>query len=333
MSKESVRAIGLLSGGLDSILAVKCMLEQGISVIPVHFLMPFMRSNPQTVANSQLQRNCQRFGIELQIISLGQSFLDMVMSPAHGHGRNLNPCIDCKIFFLLEARRLLDSLQADFIFTGEVLGQRPMSQHLWALQEIERKAGLEKRLLRPLSALQLPPTEAEEKGWVDRSKLFAITGRSRKEQMRLAAAWGIVDFPNPGGGCLLTEKHFCARLHDLIDHGSASLRNCRLLQHGRYFRLSESFFLIVGHNQADNESIRGLAETGDCLIEPESLPGPTALGIGRFDDETLDTALSIVARYTAPDAETVTVRQLQNGSQTVHTVRPLDEVRVRACLI
>jgi len=333
MKNNNIKAVGLLSGGLDSILAVKCMLEQGIDVIPLHFLMPFIRSTPDIIAHSSMKKYCDQLGLKLRVITLAQEYLDMVKAPHHGHGRNLNPCIDCKILFLREAKKVMDHEHADFIFTGEVIGQRPMSQHLWALEEIERKAGLEGLLLRPLSAKRLPATRAEKNGWINRDKLYDITGRSRKEQLRLAAQWEIDDFPNPAGGCLLTEKHFCARLSDLISHDMASLRNCELLKYGRYFRLSDSFILIVGRFQVDNDAIRCLAEENDWLLDPETVPGPTAIGIGQAGVCDINTAQAIIARYTKPDAETISIRLVKNRKETITPASPLEEHRVRALLI
>ncbi len=333
MDKKIIKAVGLLSGGLDSILAVKCMLEQGISVIPVHFLMPFMRSSPESVENSSMKRHCDQFGLTLRVITLADDYLAMVMHPMHGHGRNLNPCIDCKILFLHEAGKVMKQEGADFIFTGEVIGQRPMSQHLWALEEIEKKAGLEGLLLRPLSAQRLPPTQAEQQGWIDRKKMFAISGRSRKEQLRLASQWGIEDFPNPAGGCLLTERHFCARLADLISHRAATLRNCELLKFGRYFRLSDDFFLIVGRSRSDNDAIRKLVAEEDCLMDPETVPGPTAIGVGDPDDASMHAAMGITARYTDPDADFVTLRLVREGKVSIHRTDTMEDLRVKALMI
>ena len=227
----------------------------------------------------------------------------------------------------------MEQEQADFIFTGEVIGQRPMSQQLWALEEIERKAGLEGLLLRPLSARKLPPTLAEKNGLIDREQLFAITGRSRAQQLALAARWEIEDFPNPAGGCLLTEKHFCLRLADLMAHDSATVRNCELLKFGRFFRLSPEFFIIVGRSQGDNDAISQLWQPGDILIDPQTLPGPTAIGVGTVDKQCLDTAMGIVARYTSPEAEHLAIRHTDKNVQVISQIEPLDDAKVRALMV
>lgn len=322
-----------MSGGLDSILAVKCILEQGIRVIPIHFLTPFLRCSEEDVAQSSMKRQCREFGLELKIIRLDLNYLEMVKNPGHGHGRNLNPCIDCKILFLKEARKVMDQEGASFVFTGEVIGQRPMSQHLDALRTIEQRSGLEGLLLRPLSARLLPPSLAEKNGWVDRQRLHGISGRSRKEQIQLAASWGIRDFPTPGGGCLLTERFFCARLQDLIDHGAATPRNCEMLKFGRFFRISPSFFLVVGRNRTDNEALLKLADPQAILLEAEDQPGPTAVGIGRADEQALEIAMAITARYTAPQGDSVWMGCTRNGEQSRQAVKPLEESRVRQFLI
>lgn len=333
MNNKKIKAIGLLSGGLDSILAVKIILDQGIEVIPVHFLMPFMRSTRESIEASSMKAQCDRLGVPLRVRYLGDEYMQIVRNPSHGHGKNLNPCIDCKILFLHEAVKLMQDEGASFIFTGEVIGQRPMSQQSWALDLIEKEAGLAGLLLRPLSALKMTPTIPEEKGWVDRSKLFGITGRSRKAQIRLAAELGIEDFPNPAGGCLLTEKFFCARLDDLLRHEEASIRNIELLKFGRFFRLTEHFFLIVGRNQADNQTIVNLADPQDCLLSPETLPGPTGLGVGTFDPDTLDLAMGIIARYTDSDAETVRISLSHKGQVTVYDIPPVEETELREHLV
>jgi hypothetical protein len=222
---------------------------------------------------------------------------------------------------------------AAFIFTGEVVGQRPMSQQSWALDLIEKKAGLEGLLLRPLSALRMAPTIPEEKGWVDRSKLFGITGRSRKEQIRLAAALGIDEFPNPAGGCLLTEKFFCARLQDLLTNGVASLRNIDLLKFGRHFRLSENFFLVVGRNHPDNEAIKSLAQGDDYLLAPDAIPGPTGIGVGKPDEACLETAAGIIAYYTRPEADSVPLCLNHRGESRRLVVSPMEEAEMRSLMI
>ena len=216
-SKKRRRAIALLSGGLDSTLAAKLVIDQGIAVEAISFLSPF--STCSSREDCAAVSAASRLGARLKLVDLEDEYFETVKNPKHGYGKNLNPCIDCKIFMLKKAREYAEVVQADFIVTGEVLDQRPMSQHLKALNLIEREAGLEGKLLRPLSARLLPETEAEKKGWVNRNLLLDFRGRARRRQMDLAEALGIVDYPSPAGGCLLTEPLFCARLKDLLEHG------------------------------------------------------------------------------------------------------------------
>lgn len=303
-----MKAIGLVSGGLDSILAVKAIMEQGIEVIPVHFLMPFVKYNIDTVNNCSAKKLCDQLGVPLRVVHLTEEYFNMLKDPEHGYGKNLNPCIDCKILFLRKAKEMLDTEGASFVFTGEVIGQRPMSQKKWALHEIEKKAGLEGLLVRPLSALCMDETIPQKEGWLKKEKLFAFNGRTRTPQIELAAKWGIVDFPAPAGGCLLTEREFCSRLKDIIDHENLTVRECEFLKVGRYFRLSEDFTLSVGRDKAQNDALTKLAGPNDFVFKSSDLPGPTAVGRGVLTEEIKQLCAKIIARYTAPKADSVEIK-------------------------
>ena len=258
-----MRAIGLVSGGLDSALAIFLLKKQGIEVIGLSFLSPFWESK------NTLKRLAQELEIELREIEVGEEYLELLKNPQFGYGKNLNPCIDCKIWMLKEARREMEKEGASFVFTGEVVGQRPKSQLKNTLRLIEKQSGLEGYLLRPLSAKLLPPTIPEEKGWVKREELLDLQGRGRKRQLELAEKWGIKHFSPPAGGCLLTDPNFSRRLKDLWESEEAyNFESVELLKVGRHFRLRPSFKLVVGRNQIENEKLKEFVREDDILFFP-----------------------------------------------------------------
>lgn len=291
-----MRAIALISGGLDSILAARLVKEEGITVIPLYFRIPFCHKTKEIPGPLPLVKN--NLGLDLEIIDIGSDFLKLIANPRYGFGANMNPCIDCKILMLEKARGVMGDYKADFIVTGEVLGQRPMSQHRQALELIEKKSGLEGLLLRPLSAKLLPETIPEKKDWVSRDKLLGIGGRSRRAQMALAQKFGMKDYPNASGGCLLTDPRFAQRLKELIVHKELSLENIELLKIGRHFRISEHAKLIVGRDEKEDRLLEALAREGDYLFLPNAkLAGPTSLGRGRFEKGLVDLSCRITCRY------------------------------------
>lgn len=294
-----MRAIALVSGGLDSILAARVIKEQGIDVLPLHFEIPFCHRKKQIVPDKGIHALVNRgLARELRVVDISVDFLELVLRPKYGFGSNMNPCIDCKIFMLKKAKGLMKTWDAQFVITGEVLGQRPMSQHRRALELIEKESGLEGLLLRPLSAGILPETLPEKSLWVSRSKLFNFSGRSRRPQMELARALGIDKYPNPAGGCLLTDPQFSCRLRDLINHQAFNMDNVRLLKLGRHFRLDMHSKLIVGRNKQENEELETAAYPGDYLFMPDKeLAGPTCLGKGIFNRQLLQISSQITCRY------------------------------------
>jgi len=294
-----MKAIAMISGGLDSILAARIVKEQGIKVIPLNFKIPFCQRKKNFRPNQDLATFVRNnLGEELKEIDISEDFLNLLLEPKHGFGSQMNPCIDCKILMLKQAKKLFDSWQVQFVITGEVLGQRPMSQHRRALEAIEKESGLEGLLLRPLCARFLAETIPEKEGWVRRQELFNISGRSRRAQIALARSFNILDFPNAAGGCLLTDKQFSSRLQDLINHHSLNSRNIELLKIGRHFRLNPSAKLIVGRNEAENLELEKLARGEDYLFIPgEELAGPASLGMGEFNDELLQLSCAIATRY------------------------------------
>ena len=244
-----MKAIALFSGGLDSILAVKLVERQGIDVIPVHFYTWFTGHKEE----SFVKMCAKEYGIRPIVVDVSQKFLDVLFAPKYGYGQGMNPCIDCKIFFFREAKRIMEEREAKFIVSGEVVGQRPMSQRKDTLKLIEKESGLEGLILRPLSAKVLPETLPEKLGWVDRNALEGIQGRGRKRQLELAREFGIKSIPSPAGGCILTDPTFSKRLKILMEVvGRPSLDEIRLLRLGRMFRL-KGCILIIGRNERENQ--------------------------------------------------------------------------------
>jgi tRNA-specific 2-thiouridylase len=288
-----IRALGLLSGGLDSALAAALLLEQGLEVVALHLESPVScRSDVREVARD--------LGIPLTVRAKGAEYLRLLRDPRWGYGRNLNPCVDCRVFMLRRSREYLEESGADFLFTGEVLGQRPMSQLSGKLRLIDRQAGAAGLVLRPLSARLLAETEPERRGWVDRSRLLAISGRSRHVQLAEAARLGLRRYQSPGGGCLLTDANFSRKLRDLFDHapeGGVGETEVALLSLGRHFRLGPSLKIIVGRDALENARLARLQGEGRWLVEPDGFTGPSALVCGPHDEAGLTEAIRLIARY------------------------------------
>ncbi len=293
-----MKAIALLSGGLDSTLAAKVVLEQGIELEAINFLTVFCTCTNRGASCLASQKASEVLGIPLKVFNVSEEYLHVVKKPSHGYGSNMNPCIDCRIFMLKKTKAYMEATGASFIVTGEVLGQRPMSQRKEAIRLIEKEAGLDGLILRPLSAKFLPVTLPEKEGWVDREKLLNIKGRSRKPQMKLAEEFGIRDYPCPAGGCLLTDPGFSRRMKDLMEHHpDFSLNDVHLLKFGRHFRLTSKVKLIVGRNEEENKKIETFSQKGDVLLKVYRIPGPISLLKGEFEQAELEKAASITARY------------------------------------
>lgn len=294
------KAVGLFSGGLDSTLAMKVILDQGIEVVALNFMSPFCRCQGGGCSQG-IKERAEKLGATFKAIYLGEEYLEVVRKPKHGYGKNLNPCIDCRILKLKKAKTFMQEIGATFIITGEVLGQRPMSQHRQALSLIEKEAGLEGLILRPLSAKLFPPTLVEEKAWVNREALLDISGRTRKPQIALAAQMGIKDYPCPAGGCLLADPGFSKRLKDLMKHDSFTVRDIEFLKLGRYFRIKPNFSLSVGRDEGENNRLVNIRGKEDVIFEPFTEAGPTAIGRGRLNAEIKSICSKIIARYTTID--------------------------------
>jgi tRNA U34 2-thiouridine synthase MnmA/TrmU len=290
--KDKIKAVALFSGGLDSILAVKLIQEQGIEVRGVNFRTPFFGLDKNLASIKYLD-------IDLEIIDITQELLEVLRNPRYGFGKNMNPCIDCHILMFKKAGEYMTKIGASFILSGEVLGERPMSQNRNSLSRIERESGFEGRILRPLSALLLAETIPEKEGLVDRNKLLDISGRSRKRQMELAVKMGIEDYPSPAGGCKLTEPAFSKRLRDLFTQENFSLKEIELLKLGRHFRLSKDIKLVVGRNKEENEQLQNFFQDGDFLFKAKNLKGPVSLlkKVSKVGDGLLDKSCQITARY------------------------------------
>lgn len=303
--EKKIKALALLSGGLDSSLAVKLILDQGIEVTALNFTSPFClcgsgSCNAVTIA--------KKFNIPLMVVSKGEDYLRIVRNPKYGYGKNLNPCIDCRIFIFKKAKKIAKEIGAKFIFTGEVLGERPMSQHLRAFRIIEKETGLEGKILRPLSAKLLPKTEAEERNWIDRNKLLDIRGRSRKKQIEMAKEFQI-DYSCPSGGCLLTYKGFADKVKDLFENQrKVTLKDINLLKIGRHFRFWEDK-IIVGRNEEENERLLKMKKPSDYYFEVPNVGSPITLLQGKKTKEAIEIAAKLTAHYSdAKNNDKVTVR-------------------------
>ncbi len=296
-------ALVLFSGGLDSILACRVLMEQGIRVRAVKLVTPFFGDGLLARTENYRREIGDRYGIEVVVRDVSERFLELLRDPPHGFGKNFNPCVDCKILLLSEARRLLTGLGASFLATGEVLGQRPMSQRHDTLRLIERESGCEGLLLRPLCARLLKPTTPELAGVVDRERLLAFSGRGRAPQIELAARFGILDYPSPAGGCILTDPILAARIERFYEEQPRfTPTDIRLLLVGRQFRLPGGGMLALGRKEQENDRLAALTIPGDWLLMPaHDRPGPSA--VLRFSDhpDDMQAAAGLVARYCKKD--------------------------------
>lgn len=308
---KQVTALALYSGGLDSILACKLMLSLGIRVVAVKFVTPFFDYELLENEAAYKEEVLERYGIEVVLHDLSHNYLDLLHNPSHGFGKNFNPCIDCKILMFTRAKMMMAEYGASFMITGEVIGQRPMSQRRDTLRVIERDSDNDGLLLRPLSAKLMDPTLAETEGWVDREKLLNFSGRGRSRQIKMAKEYGITDFPTPAGGCILADPILSTRIERIyrdefvIKAEEISISDVRLLLLGRQFMLPQGFWCVLGRNEKENIKIEALAQEGDLLFHMPERPGPTALlrgakasGVSCKDsDETLRRAAALVVRY------------------------------------
>jgi len=311
------RALGITSGGLDSILSALVLKEQGIEVAWVNFETPFFSSD-------KARRAARMTGISLRVENITQVYVGMLRAPKAGYGANMNPCLDCHALMLQMAGSIMKEEGFDFLFTGEVLGQRPMSQTKPSLRYVEKWSGFEGYVLRPLSAKLLPPTIPEERGLVDRDSLLDISGRSRKRQMELAEAYGVTDYPSPGGGCLLTDPGFSRRVKDLLDRrDELQERDFELLKYGRHFRLDSNHKAVVGRTKEDNKHISRLIDPDtDIELGMVGMPGPIVLIPSGAPEEIVREAAGLCAAYSkAPDGQPAQVHAKGPAGSTTVTVQ------------
>ncbi len=297
--QNKVRALGLCSGGLDSILAALLLKQQGIDVAWITFETPFFSSNKAVSASEMVH-------IPLTILDITEPYLKMLKNPPCGYGQNMNPCMDCHAMMFRMAGDVMKERGMQFLFSGEVLGQRPMSQTRSSLKYVEKHSGYKGYIVRPLSARLLDETIAEAEGLICRERMMGLSGRSRKPQMELARDWGVTRYPAPGGGCLLTDPGYSRRLKDLFDHQSVYTGNeLYLLKYGRHIRLSDEVKIIVGRTRQDNDNIlKHYDATRDILLKARLIPGPVALVSDRPNPALIRRAAEIVAGYSKAAADT-----------------------------
>jgi tRNA-uridine 2-sulfurtransferase len=313
-----MKAISVFSGGLDSMLAAELIRAQGIDVLALFFETPFFTADRAMVS-------ARSMNLPFKVVVITKRHLEVVKQPKHGYGGNMNPCIDCHALMFRIAGEMLESEGAAFIFSGEVMGQRPMSQNKKALELVAKESGLNGLLLRPLSAKCLPPTIPENEGWVIRENLKGFQGRSRKPQMSMAADLKINNYPAPAGGCLLTEKGFSRRLKDLLTSNPEVMVNqLESLKLGRHFRLNDHVKLVVGRNKRENEKLRKLAAKEDIILNTVSVPGPAVLMCGDLLSDSIEQAVQITLSYSdAREGEIQDVRVVSSGkSRTLSATVP-----------
>jgi tRNA U34 2-thiouridine synthase MnmA/TrmU len=323
---RTVRALGLCSGGLDSILSAQVLQQQGIHVEWITFETPFFSADKARRASIQT-------GIALHVEDITDDYLTMLRAPAAGYGKNMNPCMDCHALMFTKAGDFMRANGFDFLFSGEVVGQRPMSQTANSLRYVAKHSRFGEYILRPLSARCLPETLMEREGWVDRQRLLDLSGRSRKPQIALAAQWDIREYPTPAGGCLLTDPGFSRRLKDLFDHHTEVTVNAlNLLKYGRHMRLNETTKIIVGRTKSDNEQIlKHCDPRQDVVLKVKDYPGPTVVMPDGGPPEMLFLAGAICAGYSkAPESSATTVQAVKAGNVehiTVLAVLPQEAKR------
>ncbi len=349
MAEQTIKAVAMLSGGLDSTLAARLILDQGIVVTGLHFRTGFSYHERNRVAGrgpvgpSDAEKAAAALGIPLEVISLGAEYRQMVLHPRYGYGSGMNPCVDCRILLLRRAKEWMEEHGYHFVITGEVVGQRPKSQMRPSLNTVERESGLRGYLLRPLSAKLLPPTVPEQLGWVDRDRLLAIGGRGRKQQIALAERYGLHDYPQPSGGCCyLIDQTYSRRLRDFLAHeGEAALTDAQaqLLAVGRHFRLPTGRKVIVGRHERENEYLETCEARGLRLTTPAH-PGPTTL-LPEVESQppATEEEIALAARLTAGysdgrdrPAVDVEVRRGDDRLATL-TVVPLPRVEAQSLMV
>ncbi|MBN2060215.1 MAG: tRNA 4-thiouridine(8) synthase ThiI [Deltaproteobacteria bacterium] len=314
-----MKALSVFSGGLDSILAAHLILSQGIEVQAIFFSSPFFPPK-------NLKKSVEQINLPLKVIDITERLMEIIKHPKYGYGGNMNPCIDCHTLMFRIAGEMLETENAKFIITGEVLGQRPMSQNKKALETIASESGYKGLILRPLSAGLLEITIPEKNGWVKRKDLLSLSGRSRKPQMELARKYNISNYPSPAGGCLLTDNQFSRRLRDLLLYDiNPEPTDLELLKIGRHFRIDSYTKVIVGRNKAENTVIQSMARKDDFVLIPVSIPGPTVIVTGKRSQQTTDLAAVMAVSYSdARAGERIDVK-VANDNYLIPGVKGMDK--------
>lgn len=347
MDRSDIIAVGLISGGLDSTLAACLLKEQGLQVLGLNFSTGFCKTDARRALNrpgenpKRLRHEGLRAGadadIPVEVLDIAEEYLQMVLHPKHGYGKVVNPCIDCRIFMLQRAKAYMEEVGGHFLFTGEVLGQRPMSQHGRALGVIDKDTGLEGMLLRPLSARAMEPTIPEKNGWVDRSRLGNITGRSRKGQIELAERYGVSEFPQPSGGCcMLTDVNFGRRFTDLLEHGQTEkvqTEDLVFLKVGRHLRLNAEVKVVVARDEVECNFLERY-RNGAWAAEALDCSSPLALVEGEPDQKQKGVIAAVTARYSSGrHRDQVRVRLSRGAQEEFFDVTPASEAECRRMLI
>ena len=329
------KALALVSGGLDSILAAKVIQMQGIEVIGICFASAFFGSR-------NAEKMAAQINMPLVVVDFTEDHLSMTKRPKHGYGKNMNPCIDCHAMMLNYAGKMLSEHQGDFLITGEVLDQRPMSQNKKSLGIVQRESGFEEKILRPLCALNLPPTQMEIDGLVDRTRLLGISGKSRKPQMELALNLNIKEYPSPAGGCMLTEPQFAKRLRDLYNHGKESVEpmDVELLKLGRHLRISRNAKLVCTRDESEYDRLMSLLKDEYIVFDTADCTGSTAVlvpsrGAEPSNEDMVFTG-SVAARYSKEkekDSVRIKFKKKSDTEYEYMQVEPVDDAEIRKYLL
>ena len=339
----TTKAVALLSGGLDSTIAVKMLIDQGIHVTCLNFVSAFCTcdatkktgKHDAATCKSAAHKVSEDFGVPIKVMAKGMDYIEVLKAPKYGYGAGMNPCVDCRIYMFTKAKEYMKEIGASFIMTGEVLGQRPMSQRLDTFEAMDKDSGLEGLVLRPLCAQHLEPTIPEKTGLVDREKLLSIVGRSRKPQIQMAKDMKIEDYPCPSGGCLLTEKQFSKKVKDLFDtKEDITNTDIHLLKSGRHFRYNDTK-VVVGRDEEDNFKLARLLQEGDTLVEPVDFPGPSALVSGELTNGLHEFVGGLLVRYAnkKSDGKGTLKATVGDESKEFTVDAPIEESVLRSAII
>ena len=331
-----IKAVALYSGGLDSTLAILAMMRHNVDVTAITFLNHFgCDISDRSSCSKDPFAASVKFGFTVKLSHLSDKFLNIVKNPKYGHGKNMNPCVDCRILMLKEAKQFMDLTGADFLITGEVLGQRPMSQRKDCFPLIDKEADVKGLVVRPLCGKLLPPTAPEQAGLITRDMLYDFNGRTRKPQMALAEEFGLTAYPAPAGGCLLTDPNYSYKLKDLFDHTKdPDYRDINFLRLGRHFRFSADCKIIVGRNKEENEQIQSLANKDDYLLRVPGHGSPLTVIVGNPSEEAISTAASLCLRYSdARKLSEAEVLMSREGILRTLKAHPASEQMIMKCRI